>query len=242
MVTKDSKFDAATPRQVACIIVAGGSGTRCGGDLPKQFSPMGSQPVLAYSIAHFDRLVLATRIIIVVSDSMIEHTRTMVEELHLQSEWTIVAGGVRRQDSVLAGLKAAGDADVAMIHDGARPFPPAGIEDAVERAAAGIGVVFAMPATDSIKRVDGERIIATVPRHDLWAMQTPQIFPTAKLIEALQRCDADNAEVTDDASAFEHLGWPVEVAMGSRSNLKITYPEDFLLAEAILKAKQTDDQ
>lgn len=203
---------------------------------------MGGQPVLAYSITHFDKLALATHIVIVVPESMIERTRSIAEKLHLQSKWTIVAGGVRRQDSVLAGLIEAGDAEVAMIHDGARPFPPDGIQDAIRRAAGGVGVVFAMPATDSIKRVNGKQIIATVPRHDLWAMQTPQIFPTAKLIEALQRCDADNSEVTDDASAFEHLGWPVEVAEGSRSNLKITYPEDFLLAEAILKAKQIHDQ
>lgn len=228
----------------ACVIVAGGIGTRCGRDRPKQFCMLGGEPVLAHTVRHFDQAPAVDQIVVVVPEALLTDTRELLEELNLQKPWRAVAGGARRQDSVLAGLRACLHTEKVLVHDGARPFPPVNLEDALDLATDGgaagtpAGAVFATPVTDSIKRVAASTIQQTLPRHDLWAMQTPQVFPTNALVKALERCDADGAEITDDASAFEHLGWPVQVAEGARNNIKITYPEDFAIAEAILASRR----
>jgi 2-C-methyl-D-erythritol 4-phosphate cytidylyltransferase len=161
----------------------------------------------------------------------------MADAVDIAVPLTVVAGGQRRQDSVYAGLHAAGDCTYVAIHDGARPFPPANLEVGLQAARYCGGAIFAMPATDSIKVVQDEIIKHTIPRSHLWAAQTPQIFQRARLMAALEACDSRGAEVTDDASAFEAMGWEVAVVEGSRSNIKITYQDDFIMAEALLKGR-----
>jgi len=226
-----------------CIIVAGGSGSRCGTEMPKQFCQLGGKPVLLYSMQFFAALPEIDKIVVVVSDAYISEVRTFASSLALDLPIEVVCGGTRRQDSVLAGLQAAAGSTRVLIHDGARPFPPPDIPQALASMKPETGLVYAMPATDSIKRVGDDNIILeTVPRQQLWAMQTPQIFPAAKLADALTECNRRGLEVSDDASAFEIMGWPVQVFPGTRTNIKITYAEDFILAEAILKARKQTDQ
>ncbi len=235
---------------VACVIVAGGSGSRCGGTLPKQYCDLAGEPVLSHTVRFFDNHAAVDMLVIVVASDMMDRARDIVGGMVTQKPVRIVAGGVRRQDSVLAGVRAVEqEGSRVMIHDGARPFPPENLEAGLEmleglsqEGGRPCGVVFGMPATDSIKRVgEGERVLETVSRHDLWAVQTPQIFHAGALIEALEHCDAVGAEVTDDASAFEHKGWRVHLILGTRTNIKITYGEDFMVAEAILRSRSSDD-
>lgn len=235
---------------VACVIVAGGSGTRCGGTLPKQYCDLVGGPVLSHTVRFFDNQRAVDMLVIVVAPDMMDLARRIVGEIVTQKPVRLVAGGLRRQDSVLAGVRGVERQGArVIIHDGARPFPPENLEEGLallERLSgegeAPCGVVFGMPATDSIKRVgEGERVRETVSRHDLWTVQTPQIFHAEALIEALEYCDEVGAEVTDDASAFEHKGWPVYLIMGTRTNIKITYAEDFMVAEAILRSRSNND-
>lgn len=228
----------------ACVIVAGGIGTRCGRERPKQFCMLGGEPVLAHTIRHFAQAAAVGELVIVVPEFLLADTKALLESLAVAKPWKVVAGGARRQDSVMAGLQACLHTEKVLVHDGARPFPPDNLETALAAVGSGgegvppTGAVFATPVTDSIKRVARLTIEATLPRENLWAMQTPQVFPTKSLAEALSRCEADGASITDDASAFEHLGWPVQIVEGTRNNIKITYPEDFAMAEAILAGRR----
>lgn len=226
------------PDKTACIIVAGGSGSRMGGGAePKQFRMLAGTPVIGWSLKFFAASGLVDKIVVVVPADWIARTRELLVSLNLDVPVEVTEGGIRRQDSVMAGIKKAADCGYVAIHDGARPFPPANFGEGLRRAREVGGAIFAMPATDSTKLVEDERILHTVPRTGLWSAQTPQIFATARLAEALSACDARGVEVTDDASAFEHMGWPVAIVMGSRLNVKVTYPEDFIVAEAIMKGR-----
>jgi len=227
----------STPVKTACIIVAGGSGTRCGGEEPKQFMPLGGKPLICWPVQYFGNHSHVHQMIVVVPAGWEEQTALLLSEIPVSVPLKIVSGGLRRQDSVLAGSMAANESDVVAIHDGARPFPPGSLEDAIAESLQTGGAIFALPATDSIKAVNESLIEMTVPREGLWAAQTPQVFLREKLITALKSCDEIGAEITDDASAFERMGWPVKVVPGSRQNLKVTYPEDFTMAEAILKGR-----
>jgi len=227
----------STPVKTACVIVAGGSGTRLGGGEPKQFMLLGRKPLICWSVEYFGNHPAVHQVVVVVPAGWEERTALLLSEISIYAPLKIVRGGQRRQDSVLAGIMAAGESDVVAIHDGARPFPPDNLESAVAESLRIGGAIFALPATDSIKAVNENLIEKTVPREGLWAAQTPQVFLRDKLIAALKTCDEIGAEITDDASAFERMGWPVTVVPGSRQNLKVTYPEDFTMAEAILKGR-----
>jgi len=142
------------------------------------------------------------------------------------------AGGRRRRDSVAAGLGQLNHCDWVIIHDGARPLVTAdlisqGLEAARETGAA----IAAVPVTDTIKVVGSDRIIQqTVPRHNLWAAQTPQVFRYDIIAEAYHQT---KGEVTDDASLVEQLGYRVRLYMGAYDNIKITTPDDLVLAEVL---------
>lgn len=222
---------------VACVIVAGGSGTRLGGEQPKQFQPLAGKPLVAWSAEYFGNHPAINKIVLVVPQGWEDRGREILGSASMVAPWTVVTGGSRRQDSVLAGAAACRDFDLVAIHDGARPFPPENLEEILLSAQQNQGAIFAMPATDSIKNVAEDKILNTVPRAGLWAAQTPQVFTTARLIEALTSCNDRGIELTDDASAFEQMGWPVTVVLGTRLNVKITYREDFLVAEHILKGR-----
>ena len=217
------------------VIVAGGSGARMGGgDVPKQFRHLRDLPLFLWSVQFFDQQDSVSKIVIVVPQAHLETARRLCAERTLLHPIHCVAGGRRRQDSVMAGLKALDEAsELVAVHDGARPFPPPNFEEALEFARVDGAAIFALPVTDSIKRAECGAIRESVSRDDLWAAQTPQLFRKALLIEALEKCDADKIEVSDDASAVEHLVRTVRIVEGSRSNLKVTVPDDWILAAAL---------
>ena len=151
-----------------------------------------------------------------------------------------IEGGDTRQDSVRNGLAALPqDATAVLIHDGARCLVDPGLISRCAAAVeAGAAVIAAAPVTDTIKRVDGQGVIQDTPdRSQLWGAQTPQGFPVQQLRQAHARAMAEGWTVTDDASLFERLGWPVLVIEAPPSNIKLTTPFDLTIAEAVLAAR-----
>ena len=150
----------------------------------------------------------------------------------------LYCGGASRRESVYNGLVASRDEwdaeDWMLVHDAARPCLPARDLEALLAQNDEMGAILAVPVSDTVKRAAGERIIATEERSQLWLAQTPQMFRTGLLLQALQRA---RRRVTDEASAVEQLGFKPRLVMGSRENIKVTWPEDLAIAESILRRR-----
>ena len=161
------------------------------------------------------------------------------DEFPAESGVLIVAGGAERSDSVAAALEAV-ESEIVVIHDAARPLLwPELVDELVAKLVArpgADGVIAAAPVTDTIKRADGERIAETPPRSELWAAQTPQVFRTGPLREALADATA-RASATDESSLIEARGGNVLLHETTRPNLKVTTPTDLLLATALLRGQ-----
>jgi 2-C-methyl-D-erythritol 4-phosphate cytidylyltransferase len=182
-----------------------------------------------------EQTVEISQVILVLGEDHIAAGRRLVQQAGFTKVTTVCPGGARRQDSVLNGLRAVDEATWVAIHDGARPFVDAqmirrGLIAAREAGAA----IAAVPVKDTVKVVDGSRLIQCTPaRSLLWAAQTPQIFQTQELMDAYDALDG--ADVTDDAELLERAGRPVTVFDGAYTNLKITTPDDLILARALAR-------
>jgi 2-C-methyl-D-erythritol 4-phosphate cytidylyltransferase len=203
------------------VVVAAGSGTRFGAR--KQYELLGDRRVLDWAVEAARSV--ATGVVIVVPD-------TAAHELEPGAD-VVVAGGATRSASVRAGLAAVPpDTDVVLVHDAARPLAPVALfESVVAAVAAGAdGAVPAVPMTDTVKRVHGEAVVATVDRSDLVIVQTPQAFAASMLRAA----HASGRDDTDDAALVEAVGGRVVVVPGDVVNAKLTTPHDLVLARAVV--------
>ena len=216
---------------MGAVIVAAGESQRMGG-VDKVMALLGGKPVLAQIINVFQSCNSIDQIVVVLSEQNLELGKRLVAEQGWSKVTDVCPGGQRRQDSVVAGLSRLKDCHWVVIHDGARPLVTEdlisrGLTEAKETGAA----VAAVPVTDTIKVVGDDRIVRqTPPRQNLWAVQTPQVFGYHIIAEAYRRA---NGEVTDDASLVEQLGGKVKLYMGSYDNIKITTPDDLVLAEVL---------
>ena len=216
-------------------------GTSC----PKQFSELLGIPILIHTIRAFRQVPAITAIIVVAPAQHQEHTQSLLAQYQLDDHCTVVTGGKLRQDSVRIGLaQVADDSPLVAVHDGARPLiDPTDIQRCLEAATSHGAAIMAVPVKDTLKAVaDDTSIRHTVERESLWQAQTPQVIRTDLLKEAFVKADQDSFVGTDEASLLEHGGWPVVVVEGSETNLKITRPDDLLMAEAILMQKQPSPQ
>ena len=224
----------------AAVIVAAGRGTRAGGgEIPKQYRPVGGVPMLARSIAAFiDHPGI--KLVQVVIDPVDKALYKAATEAYGGRLLAPVAGGADRQASALAGLQALVPHTPAnvLIHDAARPFASA---DLIGRVLAALqhnpGAIAALPVIDTLKRegADGT-IAATIERSSLWRAQTPQGFQFAAILEAHRRAAAaGRRDFTDDAAVAEWAGLAVSLVPGSPANRKLTTPEDFVAAERALQ-------
>lgn len=209
-----------------------------GAVLPKPFLPLVGLPLLVHTLRAVACSALVRKIILVIAE---ERESLCQDLLRIHGPFsipiTLVHGGAERQNSVRLGLAALDqDSDIVAIHDAARPFlDPSILEASIQCAAEHGGAVVAIPARDTIKRVSDSGIVTeTVPRQHLWLAQTPQTFRVPLIREAHTRAAAEGVTATDDAALFEWNGRTVKVVPGSPRNFKITTPDDFLLAEAIL--------
>jgi 2-C-methyl-D-erythritol 4-phosphate cytidylyltransferase len=227
--------------KVTALVPAAGMGRRMGKAVAKQFLPLGDKPMLAHTLLAFQRSSNVDEIIPILSENDIEHClKDVIEAYHITKVRTLVVGGRERQDSVLNGIqKLETDATVVLVHDGVRPFVTGEmIRDCIDLARKGESVTVGVPLKDTIKEVD-ERgtILRTLERGMLWAIQTPQAFSVKVLRKAYEAAYKKRLYGTDDATLVERNGGKVRVIMGSYENIKITTPEDLLLAEEILKRR-----
>jgi len=207
---------------------------------PKQFCALAGVPILIHTIRAFIKVTAIREIIVVAPAEYLPDTEQLLDQYNLRENCRVVAGGILRQDSVRVGLAQVADGiELVAVHDGARPLISPELITACLAAAAEHGAaIVAVPVKDTIKTVTDERTIAnTMDRSALWQAQTPQVVRTALFKEAYAKADRDGFIGTDEASLLEHGKWPVYIVEGSETNLKITRPDDLLIAEALLMDK-----
>ncbi|AJY77693.1 2-C-methyl-D-erythritol 4-phosphate cytidylyltransferase [Paenibacillus beijingensis] len=205
----------------------------------KQFLQLAGMPILIHTLQVFQEMDEIAEIALVTGSGDVQRCRDLAERYGLSKVSAVLAGGSERQHSVRCGLDALGT-QWALVHDGVRPFvTPEAVRACCAKAEETGGAVLAVPVKDTIKQVGSDGIIVSTPdRRSLWAIQTPQAFRRALLLEAHKRAEADEYVGTDDASVVERLGVPVAVAQGEYTNIKITTPDDLPYAEFLLNQRR----
>ncbi len=245
-----------TKPHVHAMIVAAGRGSRFGANTPKQYLPLHGQTLLQHSVARLASSAYIDKCLLVIAA---DDTRAQTLDFALPIHYAI--GGAERWQSVRAGLDAiiqagADAADLVLIHDAARPAVPlSDINNVIEAAMLEpYGAILATPVADTLKAAQTQGssqstcittphllhhdyISRTLDRTGLWQAQTPQVFRVESLRQVLTYVATHRLDITDEASAFEYLKWPIRLVTGSRQNIKLTYPDDALLITAILTAQ-----
>lgn len=225
--------------KITAIVLAGGSGNRMGAACKKQYMLLAGRPLLFYALDAFE--ISPVDEIILVSNEPDFCRQQIIQKYNLQKVTQIVPGGEERYHSVYNGLAAAAGSRYVLIHDGARPFLT---KDIINRSIEAVRLhqacITGMPAKDTIKIADPEGFAAQTPSRDtVWQVQTPQTFSYPLILKAYQSIMKKMPEgiaVTDDAMVLEHTGGTkIKFILGSYQNIKITTPEDLLIAEAFLK-------
>jgi 2-C-methyl-D-erythritol 4-phosphate cytidylyltransferase len=218
------------------IVVAAGRSERMGG-VDKVFVPVMGRPLITWTLAAFKRCDAIEGVVVVAAPESVEKMQTLVREWRFEHVTAVLPGGAMRQDSVRAGLDATDGAGVVAVHDAARLLvTPELIERGVTLARECGAAVCGIPARDTVKDVEGDPpvIRATPARSQLWLAQTPQVFERALLLRAHQV--AGNS-ATDDAALVEALPHAVRVYEGGAWNIKVTEPDDLIVAEALLRER-----
>jgi 2-C-methyl-D-erythritol 4-phosphate cytidylyltransferase/2-C-methyl-D-erythritol 2,4-cyclodiphosphate synthase len=229
---------------VAVIVVAAGSGTRLGHAEPKAFVPLGDDTILGVALDAVLGMRDTPYVVVVAPADRVDAARAVAAARTgaASASFDVVPGGETRQESVSRGLAALPHViETVLVHDAARPLTPSAVFDEVAAAvrARGHGVVPALPVVDTIKRVDDAgRVLGTVDRSELAAMQTPQGFPRSALEHAYSRA---HGEHTDDAALVESIGMPIDVVPGDARAFKITVPADLHRAEQLVAERVVAD-
>ena len=216
------------------VIAAAGSGERLGAGGPKALAEVGGRPLLAWSLAAIEAAEMIGSVVISAPPGHENEVRALAGNAE------VVTGGPSRSDSVALALEHV-DSELVAVHDAARPLASAELFDAMLTELEADGgcdaLVAATPVADTVKRALAGRVIETVPRSELWAVQTPQAFRTGALRSALLTEPEAVAGATDDASLVEAAGGVVRIFTWDHPNLKITTPSDLRIAAALLKVK-----
>jgi 2-C-methyl-D-erythritol 4-phosphate cytidylyltransferase len=226
------------------LIPAAGMGKRMGASINKQYLQLDGLPIVARTISIFEQSPLIEAIYLVIPTDEIPYCHEhVVEACGFRKVVEIVPGGRERQNSVMNGLSAmrsrVADDDVVLIHDGVRPLITAQLlQESIAVALTGDGALVAVPAKDTIKTVRDGLVIDTPARETLWQAQTPQSFRFGVIFDAHQTAEQEGFIGTDDASLLERRGGHVRIVRGDYRNIKITTPEDLVLAEAFLAGER----
>ncbi len=224
--------------KTAAILLAAGSGKRMQAGKNKLFLTLHGRPVLAYTADAFQKSAVVDGIVVVAKEAELEQIRQMLPQEQYNKILCYTVGGKERQDSVLCGLQALPvDYTRVLIHDGARPFVTESlIADLLASSTPECGTVAAVPAKDTVKRVDSDQMVQeTLKRSELWNIQTPQCFYTKPILDCYLQGVRDHFAATDDASLAEQYGLAVKVIPAYYENIKLTTPEDLDVAEVFLK-------
>ncbi|WP_193379228.1 2-C-methyl-D-erythritol 4-phosphate cytidylyltransferase [Sporolactobacillus vineae] len=228
------------------VVVAAGRGTRMGADRNKVLLLLKGVPVIIRTLQVFENDPACGGIVLVVRKNEIPQFRKLTDTFEINKIMAFATGGPERQESVRNGLnvleaQGAGQNSVILIHDGARPFIGQDRIAAVAEAADGQGAaLLAVPVKDTIKQARGNHVDKTLERKTLWAAQTPQAFRLSVILRAHDQGRKDQYQATDDASLAEHLGVPVTLVKGSYRNIKLTSPEDMMIAEKFIEEEETE--
>ena len=228
-------------KKLLALVVAGGQGIRAG--FRKQYAMLGDEPVLVRSCKAMEKSEMIAAIAVSVPEEDIFFVEKMLKTYGVSKITAVIAGGAERQDTVRLALeKFSGQFDFILIHDAARPLVDrVTVDNVIKRAFADSAAIVAVPSKDTMKLVEaGSGIILTTPPRDtVYLAQTPQVFSYELIQKAHALASAKGWVITDDASAAEMAGINVIVVEGSYTNIKLTTKEDFIIAEAILKAAET---
>lgn len=234
------KMDKTSDFRIGAVILAGGQGRRMNSSVQKQYMLLKGSPLITYALKAFDESGIDEIVLVTGAGEEEYAKRELVEAYGFSKVKAIVAGGKERYHSVYEGLKALENCDYVLIHDGARPLVS---QDIIARAAAGAkeygACVVGMPVKDTIRLVDEDGFSERTPKRDrLWQIQTPQAFSYELVRGAYDRmmaCPDYQMGITDDAMVVESMtGVRVKLLEGSYQNLKVTTPEDLVIAEALL--------
>jgi 2-C-methyl-D-erythritol 4-phosphate cytidylyltransferase len=216
------------------VLVAGGKGLRMGNAVPKQFLPLHGSPVLTHSIRAFINALPDIHIILVLPPDQLSYAQIVLMPLKRMVDTTIVAGGATRFHSVKNGLNAITGDGIVFVHDGARPLASKALIlrclDGATKQGTAIPVI---KVAESMRRVDGDTSVM-VDREQMRLVQTPQTFRTNLIIPAFEQ--QYQSGFTDEASVYEAFGGSVHLVEGERMNIKVTTPEDMIIAEAMMGA------
>jgi 2-C-methyl-D-erythritol 4-phosphate cytidylyltransferase len=229
-------------RKVTAVILAAGQGKRMNSPVAKQFLILREKPVIYYSLKAFEESG-ADDIVLVTGEGQAEYCRESIVGLfHIRKVSHVIEGVKERYDSVYRALNCMDDTDYVLIHDGARPFiSPDLINTVIERVMEQKACIVGTPVKETIKIADAQGYITATPnRNTLWTAQTPQAFEYSSIKRAYDMFHADvykeELGITDDAMVYEtYLKLPVKILKGDYNNLKITTPEDMVLADKILE-------
>ena len=227
--------------RVVAIIPAAGVGRRMGSAVGKQFLRLKGIPILAHTLRVFDQSPEVDGIVLVVAPQQRQALATEVLGPHpCQKLFQVIDGGPERQDSVANGLRAIPpECDLVAVHDGVRPLVSVDLLEAVLEVARHHGAaIAAIPAGDTVKQAEKQKVVATLERETIWLAQTPQAFHANLLRRAYEEAARDGVVVTDDAALLERIGVAVHLVHGSSENIKVTTPSDLIVAEAILAGRE----
>ena len=230
------------PAVVSAVVVAAGRGRRMQNSQPKAFIELEGLPIVCHTLIRLQQHMPGLREIIVVvgKEDRIDVLPRWEKQILAAGASVFVDGGDSRQASVKAGVEATAEAsDLVMIHDAVRPFfPPRETRQACRRALECDGAILAIPVTSTLKRQGAEGVVGeTVERKGLFLSQTPQVFKRKVLLAAIHRAEAMGLTVTDDAQLVEQAGYEVAIVPGSPNNIKITTPDDLVVARCLLAAE-----
>lgn len=226
--------------KTTALILAAGEGTRMKSPINKHFLTISGKPLILHTLQIFQMHPLIQEIILVGAPGGIEKYQKLVENAGLSKLLDIIPGGKTRQESCMLGVQRVEDTDLVAVHDGARPLVDESVITRTIRAAIEYGgAITAVHVKDTLKEVDSDGwILHTPDRKIIWQAQTPQVFPFNLLREAHQAALSDGFLGTDEASLVERLGYRVKIAEGDYRNIKVTTPEDLLIAKQVMSQRK----
>ncbi len=230
-----------TDEKIVCLVAAAGKGKRFGRETPKTFHAVEGLTLLVRSLKSLGAWGGISRFVVMVPEGWEKQAEDDLAENFAGIEATVIVGGETRQESVAIGLEAAGDADIVLVHDAARPFvSPALIERVVEGVRETGAAVPALHMTDTLGRLRGEELDAIVPREKVVGIQTPQGFRTEVLKKAFEAAEGSDQKMTDESSLVLAAGMPVKVVDGERWNVKVTVKDDIDIVTSFLSGTKLD--
>jgi len=227
------EFPETASHKIVAVIVAGGQGVRMGTALPKQFLPLKNKPVLYYTIRAFTEAITDIKIVLVLPAEHISYINMVLQAFEKHPDLTIIPGGETRYESVQNGLKEATDSDIIFVHDGVRPLLSRELIRRCYAQALELGsAIPAITLSDSMRQLLDDGAHKAINRERLRSVQTPQTFRSDILLKAFEQPYQE--QFTDEATVVEASGTKVFLIEGTKENIKITTPEDLIIAEAFM--------